>query len=172
MLTIDLVRLDREKTVEVDAAIPPDDPLWEGTGLDLVVPLEVEATASLAGSGEIVVRGRVRGRLRQECRRCLAEVTTAVDEELTLVFTPRDELAGSGEDDPELRVIEPSAAEIELGEAIREELILEIDPYVVCDTACKGLCPRCGVNLNEEECDCTLEEPDPRWDALRSLKED
>ncbi|MDH5590500.1 MAG: DUF177 domain-containing protein, partial [Gemmatimonadota bacterium] len=34
---------------------------------------------------------------------------------------------------------------------------------------CKGLCPKCGANLNTEVCDCVSSELDPRWDALRSL---
>ena len=171
MLTIDLARLEREERLQVDAAVPPDAPLWEGAEFELAEPLRVKATVSLAGSGEVVARGRIQGTVRQECRRCLEEVLTELDEELTLVFSPRDEL-GTSEDDPGIRIIELDAAEIDLGAAVREELILDVDPYVVCDPECQGLCPVCGIDLNEEECDCTFQEPDPRWDALRALKSD
>ncbi|MGD2068545.1 MAG: DUF177 domain-containing protein [Gemmatimonadota bacterium] len=171
MLTIDIGRLEREGTLRVSAAVPPEDALWEGTDLTFAGPVEVDVVATVAGSGEYVVRGRIAGTLVQECRRCLDEVRTSVDDELTLVFSPADEL-GSTEQDPEMRVLEPGADEIDLGEAIREELVLDVDRYVVCDAACRGLCPICGVNRNEEECDCSFEEPDPRWDALRELKSD
>lgn len=171
MLKVDLARLAREGRLEVEAAIPADDPLWEGSELTFEGPLRVELVASVAGSGEVVVRGRLDGTLSRECRRCLDPVEEEVARELTMVWAPTDELEPAG-DDGETRPLELSATEIELGSAIREELILTTDRYVVCDPGCRGLCPRCGTNLNVDECDCTLEEPDPRWDALRALKND
>lgn len=169
MLKVDLARLEREGQLRVDAEIPSDDPLWEGTELTFDGPLHVEAEASVAGSGEVVVRGRVEGTLDRRCRRCLDPVEEALARDVTLVWAPRDEL-DPGADDGETRPLEWSTMEIDLGSALREELILTVDRYVVCDPHCRGLCPRCGTNLNVDECDCTLEEPDPRWDALRALK--
>jgi len=62
--------------------------------------------------------------------------------------------------------------ELELGTAIREEMVLSQSPFALCAPDCRGLCPRCGVNLNEETCQCISEEQDPRWDALRALNEE
>ena len=64
-------------------------------------------------------------------------------------------------------MIPARARELDLGEAIREELILDLDPFVLCDPECKGLCPKCGVNRNQQTCECVDEELDPRWDVLR-----
>ena len=52
-----------------------------------------------------------------------------------------------------------------------EECLFIHEPYrVLCDEECKGLCPGCGVNLNEEQCQCSQEaEIDPRLAALKSL---
>lgn len=171
MLKVDLSRLEREGSLRVDAEIPSDDPLWEGTELTFDGPLHVDATATVAGSGEVVVRGWLTGAIARECRRCLDPVEIEIDGEVTLVWAPRDELEPE-EDDGETRPLESAQREIDLGAAIREELILGTDRYVVCDPECRGLCPRCGTNLNVDECDCTLEEQDPRWDALRALKND
>lgn len=172
MLRLDLNRLDRDGTVELDARIPADDPLWDGMETRFEGPVEVALRAMGAGSGEIVVRGTVEGRLRQECRRCLEPVTVPLDEEVTMVFREASEQEDEDEDDGEIRIIDPADAELDLKDAVREELVLAIDPYVVCDPECKGLCPTCGVNLNEESCDCTTDESDPRWEALRALKEE
>lgn len=171
MLSIDIGRLEREGSLAVDAELPADAPLWEGSELVFDEPVAVRGTVSLAGSGEVIFRGEVKTTLRHQCRRCLDPVKQRLDEEMTFVFSPQDEL-GSSEADPETRIIDPTDDEIDLGEAIREELILDIDRFAVCDPGCRGLCPLCGVNQNEEECDCTLEEEDPRWDALRALRED
>jgi uncharacterized protein len=59
---------------------------------------------------------------------------------------------------------------LELGQAVREEVVLAMNPYVVCDPECPGLCPQCGANLKEGPCGCEEDELDPRWDALRELK--
>lgn len=169
MLRLDLARLGREGRLEVSAEVPPDSALWEGTELTFAAPLRVEMVAIQAGSGEVVVRGRVHGPLRKQCRRCLKPVSAEVDEELTLVFASADEL-GPQEDDGEIRLLDSGATYVDLGEAIREEVVLSTDRFVVCDPDCQGLCPRCGADRNTDPCDCTFEEEDPRWDALRALK--
>jgi uncharacterized protein len=73
-------------------------------------------------------------------------------------------------DDGDIRFIEAGTSALDLSDAIREEVILAADPYVVCGPECKGLCPRCGANRNFEKCACAWQEVDPRWDALRTLK--
>jgi uncharacterized protein len=61
--------------------------------------------------------------------------------------------------------------ELDLGETIREAVILEIPQVVLCRPDCRGLCPGCGSDLNEGACKCTPEGGDPRWDALKHLKD-
>jgi uncharacterized protein len=167
MLKLDLARLEREGTLPVEADVPADDPLWEGSDLRFDEPVRVRLVAHEAGSGEVVVRGTLEARRIEPCRRCLELVEVPVREDVTLVYAPPDDLE-SGEEG-ETRTLPPTAQTLDLSDAVREELILTTDRYVVCDPECKGLCPHCGVNLNEETCDCTLDEPDPRWDALRAL---
>ena len=40
----------------------------------------------------------------------------------------------------------------------------------LCKEDCKGLCPKCGCDLNEKECSCTTKEIDPRWAVLKNFK--
>ena len=166
MLRVDLGQLGREGTVDVEASIAPDDELWKDTDLRWADDVVVRLRASFAGTGELVARGAARGMLAQECRRCLEEVGTELDQELTLVYVSGAEEVESGGAYP----LEPVGDELDLSDAVREELILAVNPFVVCEPECRGLCPRCGQNLNVGSCDCTLEEPDPRWAALRELK--
>jgi uncharacterized protein len=169
MLKVDLGRLDREGTVLVEARVPADDPLWHDSGMEWAGPVNVRLRATYAGSGQVVVRGRVKGPLQQECRRCLRPVGGEFDEEITLVFdadATEDESDGG-----EAFVFDPSSGNLDISEAVRGEVILASNPYVLCDPECKGLCQRCGANLNEEPCDCAAKEIDPRWEALRGLKD-
>ena len=168
MLSLDLTRLDREGSVELNACFPAASALWEGSGVEWDGSVEVKLTASLAGSGEIVVRGSLDGRLKQECRRCLEPVGSEVGHELTLVFVSADEKGA--EDDDGVHVY-GQGTEIDLSNSVREEVVFAVDPYVICKSDCEGLCPRCGVNRNKQTCNCTEDHTDPRWKALRVLKE-
>lgn len=167
MLRVDLVRLERDGVLRVEGAIDPGDPLFEEAGLRFVAPPHARIEATIAGSGEVVVRGRVQGSLVQVCRRCLGELNSSFDTELTLVFVPVDELG----EDPEGDVypLEASALELDLHGPIREEMVLTVPSYVFCKEDCRGLCSRCGTNLNEKNCQCSREDADPRWDVLRTL---
>jgi uncharacterized protein len=168
MLKVDLGRVATEGSVLVEGRIPPDDPLWSETDLRWRDPVDVSVRVSAAGTGEIVGRGHVSGTLLGACRRCLEPVETEFDEELTLVFVEGQDEAESA--DEGTFAYDPRAGMLDLKDAVREEVLLAIDPYVVCVPECPGLCPKCGANLREGDCGCTEEETDARWDALRELK--
>jgi uncharacterized protein len=166
MLRVDLGQLGREGSVVVEGRVASDDELWQDTDLTWADDVAVRLRVAYAGTGEVVARGTLEGTLVQECRRCLEPVRTEVSDELTLVFAADVEEGGEGGAYP----LEPVGEELDLSEAVREEAVLATNPFVVCKPECRGLCPQCGQNLNEGTCDCTLDEPDPRWAALRELK--
>jgi len=169
MLKMDLGRADREGSVLLEAQVPAEAELWRDSGIEWDGPVDVRLRASFAGTGEVVVRGTVEGGLARECRRCLRPVRTQVKEVVTMVFSAdvtQDDV-GEGDAYP----FDPSRRELDVSEAVRGELMLAVNPYVVCDPECRGLCPRCGANLNEGACGCTAEEVDPRWEALRAIKD-
>jgi len=168
MLELDLVALERVGSLAVEAEIPKDDPFWARSDLRPAAGLSVRLTGLLTASGEIVVRGSLSGRFQQDCRRCLEPVVVPVELDTTLVFVPSDSLS----EESDLRTVAPDATELELEEPVREELVLSVVPYAICSTECRGLCPGCGANLNEETCQCGTEARDPLWDALRALKTD
>ncbi|RMH15751.1 MAG: DUF177 domain-containing protein [Gemmatimonadetes bacterium] len=167
MLTVDLARLEREGPLRLEAELPEDDPCWDGSGLRFARPVAIVLSASLAGSGEVVVRGGVRSGVAMACRRCLEEVSYDLDEQVTLVFAPADLLA---DEEGDVRVLEPGARLLDVLPALREEILLAVPNYVVCDDGCRGLCGGCGANLNDETCQCVPEGPDPRWAALDALR--
>ena len=167
MLRLDLGRLAREASVEVEARVPVDAPLWDKSGVEWEGPVDIRLTASYAGTGEVVTRGVLEGALKRECRRCLEPVRTTVVHDVTLVFVSSD---SPGADDDDGVHVYRAGQELDMSPAVREEVILAIGPYVVCDPDCQGLCPRCGINRNTGDCSCTEEETDPRWEALRALK--
>ena len=155
----------------VDARIPPEDPMWVGMDPPWAAPVEASFKVSVAGSGEVIVRGHVHGTAKQSCRRCLEPLERTFDKDFTMVFVDEEEFDGDVEEDGSTRLIASADKVLDLSRAVREEVFLATEPYVVCSPKCKGLCPGCGTNLNEGPCTCEGDELDPRWDALRKLKE-
>src|SRR5215213_1252628 len=59
---------------------------------------------------------------------------------------------------------------VDLDELVREQILLALPSRHLCREDCKGLCQRCGANLNNGPCSCEQGEVDPRWAALADLK--
>jgi uncharacterized protein len=169
MLKLDLGMLERRRRLPVEATLEPDDPEWAGAELRLAGPLQVRLEVQMAGH-DVVVRGRIEGRVRLACRRCLRELTLAVEEELAFLYA-----RGVDPVEAERQEVYPlpeRGAQLDLEPAVREHVLLAVPRLVECSAACRGLCPRCGTNLNEGECACREEETDARWGPLHDLKFD
>jgi uncharacterized protein len=59
---------------------------------------------------------------------------------------------------------------VDLTADIREDIILELPQRALCEQDCRGLCPSCGKNLNEGDCQCEPSRADLHWRALDQLK--
>ena len=72
------------------------------------------------------------------------------------------------EDSDDIVLLE--AGKVDAGELARTAFVLGMDTKTLCSEDCKGLCPRCGANLNDGPCGCQ-KEPDPRLAVLAKLLE-
>jgi uncharacterized protein len=125
------------------------------------------------------VKGGLAFTLRVLCSRCLASFEVAPKQRFTLRFSrkiPQDVHAGNVEgvaltaDEIGLAFFEGDS--IDLRDAVQEQVVLAVPLYPVCRENCKGLCPRCGVDLNVETCRCTADKPPGPFDVLKNLKLD
>jgi uncharacterized protein len=167
MLSFDIRTLETHAAV-VDEDLPASDPVWEEDDPKPEGAVRVSGRLSAAGPGRFYWHGRIEGDVVLECSRCLADANAHVDDEAHIIF------AESGDenttDDPDVYELDPRALELDLRPAIREEWLLAAPSFALCREDCKGLCPRCGADLNAGSHDCSQQEADPRWDALRTLK--
>ena len=58
---------------------------------------------------------------------------------------------------------------IDLSAVFNDELLLELPTKLLCREDCKGLCPKCGKDLNKGSCNCPTKEIDPRLEVLKAL---
>src|SRR5881397_3570875 len=157
MLQVDLRELARGP-VETKAELAGDDPLFEGVAIALADPVAV--------GGRFYWQGSLRTRVAGECRRCLAAVSRVVTANIGVLFTEDPDAL----EDPNSYPLPPDATVIDLTPAVREELLLAVPQYLECRPDCRGLCPRCGQDLNAGPCGCAPATVDLRWAALAALK--
>ena len=153
-----------------------------GPDVELAEPVRASGHAELVeehhGKGHKVKDIRLVGtfstRLLVKCARCLDPVERPVGGSFDLIYRP----VGEGAQGP---VVAISEADTEIGfytgegllleDALAEQVLLSAPLKAVCREDCRGLCPGCGNNLNEESCTCSGPSPDPRWAALAEIKE-
>jgi DUF177 domain-containing protein len=109
------------------------------------------------------------------CARCLEPVTHEVSRKFDLFYRP---IATVSEGSDEISITQ---AEADIGfyrgdgllleDVLREQVLLAVPAKTLCSEDCKGLCPHCGRNLNQGTCDCREERTDPRWDALKQVRD-
>lgn len=162
-----------------DEAIAPG-VLEFAADLRQVGPLPVKGQADLVvehrGSHDHVDDIRIRADYTAEfevlCARCVEPVDVPVAGRFDLLFRPESADAESGErsiteDETEIGYYGESGLLLE--DVVREQVLLSLPTRTLCKPDCKGLCPRCGQNLNVGKCNCDEAAADPRWNALAGL---
>jgi uncharacterized protein len=123
---------------------------------------------------DIRLRVRLSTGLELQCARCLEPVSQDVSREFELLYRPlgadagRDELSVT---DAEAEIGYYQGDGILLEDVLREQVLLALPLKVTCREDCKGLCPHCGKNLNQEQCSCSVPVEDPRWAALKEIRD-
>lgn len=169
MLNLSLTAVARGP-VRLRQEILASDPLWESVGITLGEPLRVDLEATTVGEG-VLIRGVIETELSAECRRCLAGVPVRIRDTVDMLFEPlapgeAEELGG------EVYSLPARGDQLDIREALREQLVLRIPDFVVCSESCRGLCPQCGAELNHTNCECVPEAPPSAWGALKDIKFD
>jgi len=149
MLSVDLRELSRGP-VETVGQLPPDDPTFAGLQLDLDGPVEVRGRLQQTGEDEFFWRATLAGRIRGACRRCLKDLNYPLDAEVEVLFSADPDAT----DDPSVYPLTPPVTHVDVRDAVREEIALAVSAYPLCRDDCKGLCPRCGADLNAGPCGC------------------
>jgi len=129
-------------------------------------PLHIAFSVEKIGRN-IFVDSEIRTKVDFLCDRCGELFNQHMTESARLIYTYDGDMANREEDD--VYVISESTTIIDVSEPIRQTLLVAVPQKKVCRSECKGLCDRCGANLNVESCNCHTDSMDPRWEALRNL---
>jgi len=152
-----------------------------GTDYRQIAPIESSGRADLVeehhGKHKIIKDIRIKGRLatslESNCARCLEPIIQDVKSEFDLLYRPQGSNSGRDEmsvTDAEAEISYYEDEGILLDDVVREQVLLAVPLKVTCREDCKGLCPQCGMNLNQEQCSCAVGFEEPRWAALKEIR--
>jgi len=121
-------------------------------------------------SDKFLVQGTMSGGLRIRCDRCLEPFHKSVESQFHVhLVVPRE-----GPDQEEVELLDEDLEvdfikgnEVDLGDMVREQIYLSLPIRSICKGSCRGLCPVCGVNLNETTCLCRKTQGHPAFSKLR-----
>ncbi|MGE5235103.1 MAG: YceD family protein [Acidobacteriota bacterium] len=162
---MDLTRADTEPlTFEERLDIPAE---RGGEDVVSIEPVAIAGSVERTGRG-YEAQGEVRGRLSLRCSRCLGELPFEFGERFAVELIP----AGLAPKEEETRLergdlnvhffAEPT---LDLAELAAEQLVLALPMKPLCSESCRGLCPRCGADLNKGPCTCPSR-VEERWAPL------
>ena len=143
-------------------------------GLSFPAPIGMDLLVQRISSF-VEVSGQLSATVRIPCARCLAPYDHALSVDFTATYTdvpPADE-----ETDEEVE-LSPDlmdlfyfrGTELDIHEAVQEQILLSLPLQPLCREDCKGLCPRCGTDLNLGSCQCAGKTENSSFAALKHLK--
>lgn len=138
--------------MHLSGAINPAELDIESEGATVKGDLEYDLDVEVVGD-EFLARGRLRIPLEFTCSRCLKSYGAQIGVDR---FTYSQEMKG--------------LETINLTGNLREDIIIALPIKPLCAQTCKGLCARCGKDLNLERCSCAPRRDDARWSALEGLE--
>jgi len=148
--------------------------LASGPIRDYAVKGPIAVTMSYYRAGlEVFLQGHLCATTTAVCARCAEQFVTCNERSFRYVFAPKvlNDFDGAGDLGAEdVEYSQYDGEEIDLSPPVREQLLLALPTRPLCAEDCRGLCPRCGANLNLGACGCAAARSDPRLAVLRSLK--
>ena len=163
------------RPVRFDIDIPPGE-LEYDNHITQISHLLAKGVAELASRtlGEIRIRGSLTVGMEAPCDRCLEAARIAVERAFDLRYYPSDQYSETrGEiaiDEEASEVAYYEGDRLNLNEILREVVLLALPMQLVCDAACKGICPSCGQNRNLQACSCETPAADDRWNKLKNFR--
>jgi uncharacterized protein len=170
---VDLKDLAQEK-LTFAASFEPGAVDFGTDNIQQIGMLEWSASAERAGD-EIRITGSLNTSLQLSCSRCLEPAQVPIAKGFDLFFRQRDEDMFDEDEEIELTEAETrtaffSGTRLAITDILREQILLALPMKELCTIDCKGLCPRCGTNLNIGKCNCPKDDFSPHMETLLEIK--
>lgn len=132
----------------------------------IVEKSDISFTFTNVGVDEAKVEGSVKLTFCAGCDRCLTEVLVPLTLDFERVVTSPG-VSTEDEEEADLNYMEGYQLNVET--FVYNEILVNWPVKILCKDDCKGVCPKCGQNLNVRECGCDTFVPDPRMAAIGDI---
>ncbi len=155
-----------DEVLYFDGEIKLEDLDLRNNSVTIVEPIKCEGEIYRL-DGDKVVNIRISYKYNDICHRCLKATTNEVKTTLSgkLVEGKKEDDEDEGYDE----VIFYEDDLLQLKDYIIKQVILSLPMKTLCKEDCKGLCPKCGTDLNRSKCNCVHEDIDPRLEKLKEF---
>ena len=147
----------------------------ENSGGEFLTGIHVSLRLILSGR-TVFIAGLAEGQVKLQCVRCLGAVSHGMRQAIQVHLDPEGSVGETRDEGHELHRSELdrqfySDDTLDLTELLREQVLLGLPHYPLCSEECRGLCLRCGQDLNRKKCGCEPEGLDrPLTPFQRNLK--
>ena len=124
-------------------------------------------TLTNEGNGRVKADGKAEITQVMECDRCLKEMPVQIVLDFERMLYSPDVMNSELEEESDHGVMDGYQLDIEA--LVYNELLMNQPEKVLCKPDCKGICKKCGKDLNEEDCGCDTFVPDPRMAVLQDI---
>ena len=167
LISLSEIMTTKDKVVQINAPIDMERFDYEGESYDFAQKEPVNPTITNLGDRRVMIEGGTNISLTLYCGRCLKEMiypmNISIQKEVDFNLT--EEERAEGLDDTNFII----GYNLDVDTLIYDEILIDFPMKLLCREDCKGLCKKCGTNLNENTCDCDTTVLDPRMSVIRDI---
>ncbi len=163
LLDLKRIFINQEKSLSLKINVDLSDVKQNGISFfpePVTVDVEAENRA-----GMVILNAEVNTSFNFVCDRCNLVSNRNFNRKFSHIIVEHISSENNGDYD----YIEAPGCRLDTDSLFRDDILTELPSKLLCKDDCKGLCFKCGKNLNEGRCGCVMSEPDPRTEALRRL---
>lgn len=149
--------------IDLNGEVDVPDTEFFGNSYHFKTPFSVIGAITNNGS-TLVLNADCKAEMTTQCARCTKDIDVAIEFEISETLKQGEETADEFED-----VIVFDGHTVSVDEIVENNFIMNVSARYLCSEDCKGLCPKCGADLNKGKCGCDKEDIDPRWAALAEI---
>ncbi|WDV47658.1 DUF177 domain-containing protein [Clostridiaceae bacterium M8S5] len=166
-MKIDITNIinDEQLKISVKENIPIEPLALDAKMIEFDGGVDIEFDIYKVDGKDICIIGNIQYKCGDVCDRCLETFKREVQEKFSGQIIEKSE----DEDIYENIIFFHESGKINIADIARAVILYNLPMKSLCKQDCKGICPKCGQNLNTVQCDCDIEDIDPRLSELKNF---
>jgi len=148
--------------MDISAPVQMNDTEFLGESFVFEKPLNLKGTI-VNNTKSLEFTAKAEGEMQVHCARCNKPLTVPVK------FRIHEILASEDSEIEDEDTVVFSGEKLDITDIVLNSFLMNVSGKYLCKEDCKGLCLKCGADLNEGECNCSNDEIDPRWAGLQEI---